>query len=523
MEDQDLENFSRKEILAAAYSNSAFAAKLFFPDRFHREFDRIHHKIFDVIDNTEAQRVAIAVPRGLGKSSINNLLLPAKNILFRDSNYVVPVSSSATQAEMQSENLKEKLLSNPKIRHWFGDLETDNFSKEQYVVDVLGEKICVMPRGAGQQIRGILYRDHRPDLIIVDDLEDPDDPENYTERQRQKIKNWFFGDLVNSVDRGSDDWRIIVLGTILHPDSLLVNLLNSSKWHSVEIPICNLNKLKEGEFESYAPNFMSDEAVEELHDEFKEQGEVDTFAREYLNQPIMSSEAAFQEEMFRYYNGEETPEKERMTEKELNEDPDVVNAILVDPARTTKMDSADSAIVGVGVNIRSNKIYVRDIDAGKFHPEELYDKVFDMARRIKARHVGLEVTGLHEYITYPFMNEVRRRAADIELVDLHARGGRNEKGKKSRVKSLVSFYRRGLVYHNKACTGGLEMQLLSFPRPQKWDIMDALGYLPGLLDSGEVFMRPYQAEYEEERSTVEGEYREIKRRTDSSMDWKRAV
>jgi len=218
--------------------------------------------------------------------------------------------------------------------------------------------------------------------------------------------------------------------------------------------------------------------------------------------------------MFRYYEE---------GEKSLNANPDVVNAILVDPARTTKMSSADSAIVGVGVDIETNEIYVRDVVSDKFHPDELYDEIFDMARRLEARHVGLEVTGLHEYITYPFLNEVRRRAADIELVDLHARGGRNEEGKKERVKSLVSFYRRGLVYHNEAVCGGLEMQLLAFPKPQKWDIMDALGYLPGLLDSGEVFMRPYDAEYAESPQHVENEYREIEKRTERTVDWSRPV
>jgi len=58
-------------------------ALTFFPERFSLPFaDSVHGKIFDLIDGPD-QKVAIAAPRGWGKTSIVALALIARYILFR--------------------------------------------------------------------------------------------------------------------------------------------------------------------------------------------------------------------------------------------------------------------------------------------------------------------------------------------------------------------------------------------------------------------------------------------------------
>jgi len=506
--------------LVECYGDVAIHARTFFPERFYRQFDPLHDDVFRIVNSRPGDlgykpRKVIAAPRGTGKTSLSNLALPAQKILFRDRRYVVPVSASATLALQQSENLRRELTQNVLIKQLFGDIKTGNFSKDQWVVNIAGQEICVMPRGAGQQVRGMLFGNHRPDLIIVDDLENPD--EVMSEEQRRKRREWFYADLMNCVDRGRDDWEIIVVGTVLHEASLLNELLESPHWMSARLEICDDN------LKSNAPNFMSDQEIKELYDHYNEEGELDVFYREYRNNPIASGkDAAFRSAYFSYYEEGELA---------LNHDPNIENIIIVDPARTTKMTSAESGIIGVGVNMRSNEIFVRYVLGGRFHPDELYDEIIKAIQHTNADVLAVETTGLEEFVVHPMLDHLHRNGVHVEFVDLKSRAGhvagvkrmgQHEKAKISRVRSLIYYYRTGLVKHNKANSAALEAQLLSFPRPRRWDLMDPLGYVVELLEKGKRYMLPEDA-YVESKADILAEYAELDddyRMEPLDKDWK---
>jgi hypothetical protein len=174
----------------------------------------------------------------------------------------------------------------------------------------------------------------------------------------------------------------------------------------------------------------------------------------------------------------------------MTRDKDVDNVVIIDPAKTTNMSSAFSAVVGMGINVLTKQICVRDVVNERFHPEELYEAAFKMCKKLGARTLGVETTGLEEFITYPLKNYMLRKGFCPEFVWLKARGGSQAESKEKRVKALVPFYREGLMYHNKRVCAPLENQLLSFPRSKYWDVMDATAYVIEMLELGERFMAP---------------------------------
>ena len=167
--------------------------------------------------------VVIVAPRGCGKTSCVNLVGAAHGILFRDCKYIVPISMSATHAIMQSENLKRELLTNSRVVKLFGSIklrrprELELFSKEQWLTEpdpqVNWPGTLVFPRGSGQEVRGFLHGNSRPDLILIDDLEDP--RELLSEDQREKQKDWFMGSVLGAVSQ-KQAHRIIIIGSMLH-------------------------------------------------------------------------------------------------------------------------------------------------------------------------------------------------------------------------------------------------------------------------------------------------------------------
>lgn len=500
------------ELLTLIAGNLGAAAKIIYPDRFHRPFDNLHHQIFRLFQKRPGDpgynpQKAIAAPRGLGKTSIINLLVPTVRMMLQDVNYILQVGASATNAQAQSENLKHALTGSEVVQQLYPDLKTNNWSKEEWVVEMAGHKVKIHPRGAGQEVRGLLFGNSRPDLILIDDLEKVElqrSPE-----QREKLKKWFYGDLLNTVDRGSDSWEIILIGTVQHEDSLLENLLSSDDWDTLRLELCD------DQFRSHAPNFMDDEAVYSLYKKYKNDREVDVFYREYRNIPRpVGKDAAFQPSYFRYYS-----EKD----KELSFSNEVENIVLVDPSRTTNMSSAPSGIIGVGLNLSAENhgIFVRRCKKGRWHPEELYLRLEQMIRELNADVLGVEVTGLHEYILHPLKNYLARKGIMIPIMELHARGGQHEDGKTARVRSLVDYYREGLVYHNPDETDPLESQLMAFPRSRDWSLMDPLGYIPQILEKGERYMSAMPTVMDEQiesKREVEREYQVLENAPMETLD-----
>ena len=98
------------------------------------------------------------------------------------------------------------------------------FSKKAWVAfDTL-----VWPRGAGQQVRGVLFKNDRPGLIIIDDLEDPKYIEN--KDYRDNLYEWLYADVIKAVPRigpQAKTYKIVYIDTLKHEDSVLQRLLES--------------------------------------------------------------------------------------------------------------------------------------------------------------------------------------------------------------------------------------------------------------------------------------------------------
>lgn len=500
--DQDI-----KQILSQCSISTRMTALTFFPERFYMPFaDEIHGKIFDLIDGPE-QKVAIAAPRGYGKTSIVALALIARWILFHHTGFVVYINKSHDAASLQTENLRRELVTNKEIRAFFGNFKQRDPNKTEFD-EVFSKKAwvayntLVWPRGAGQQVRGVLFKNDRPGLIVIDDLEDPElvMTEEYRERQYQ----WLYADVIKAVPRVgpfAKTWKIVYIDTLKHEAAVLQKLLDSSEWASVRLEACD------DDFKSTAPGFISDEDIMKEWEQHVTAGQTDVFFRELRNLPISTKDAAFRTEYFHYYNlpyGKPRQELDIETlDVDVQQNNNIETVVILDPAKTVKIHSAESAIVGIGIDLASAKVYIRDIISEKMYPDEIYDAMFGMAQMLGAKVLGIEETSLNEFIKQPIKNEMFKRGTFYELVWLKARGGMK---KEHRVKELVPYYRGGYIYHNASCVGikKLEQQLLMFPRSALWDLMDAEAYLIEMLELGERYFSPA-----DDLKDDEAEYKDI--------------
>lgn len=494
-----------QDLLYNCSTSTRMTAKTFFPERFWAPFaDNVHGEIFKRVDNA-SNKVCIAAPRGWGKTSILGLALMARYIMFKLCPFIIYITKSETTAIMQTENLKRELITNKEIRAFFGPIRTraakndeieEQFSKKAWVA----YDTFILPRGAGQQVRGVLFKNDRPGLLIIDDLEDKKKVLN--EELRKELKEWFYADVLECIPQLHMNWKIVYIDTLKHEDALLQHLLSSEDWDSIRLESCDDN------FKSTAPHFVPDDVIRAKWDTAVRAGETDTFFQENRNLPISSKDSAFQAQYFKYYNLPSTQGMRAgidipLFDVEVQQNQNIETVVILDPAKTVKIHSAESAIIGIGIDLISARLFIRDVVHKKMYPDEIYEELFGMARRLDAKVIGIEVTSLNEFIKQPIKNYMFRNGVFYELIWLNARGGTK---KELRVKELVPYYRGGFIYHNASCPDikALEQQLLMFPRSALWDIMDAEAYIIEMLELGQRYFGP-----KEIPDTIEAEYKEL--------------
>lgn len=184
-----------------------------------------HGEIFDYYE--DEGNVGIAAPRGFSKTTITDTVYVGHKALYADRHFILLISDTYTQAVMFLDGLKSELESNEVLLWMFGKVEGPLWSSEG--LTILGypegggrEEVRILPRGAGMKVRGLRFKQYRPELAVIDDLEN--DELVASQDRRDKLYNWFVRALLPAMAK--DKSKIIVIGTILHRESILAKIID---------------------------------------------------------------------------------------------------------------------------------------------------------------------------------------------------------------------------------------------------------------------------------------------------------
>ncbi len=169
-------------------------------------------------DNSNKLSVIVAF-RGSAKSTIMTLSYPIWAIIGKPKKkFIVIISQTQQQAKLHLSNLKTELESNELLRNELGPFkENDEWGSSSIVIPKLDARITAV--SSEQSIRGLRHGPYRPQLIICDDVEDLASVK--TKEGRDKTYRWLTGEVIPC---GDTDTKIIVIGNLLHEDSLLMRL-----------------------------------------------------------------------------------------------------------------------------------------------------------------------------------------------------------------------------------------------------------------------------------------------------------
>lgn len=164
---------------------------------------------------TRAINEAVIAPRGGAKTTWVSKVYPLFCVCHGLEPYILLVSDSSSQAEENLEAIRHELEENDRLR---ADYPLACTKGERWTQDVIitGNGIKLHAVGTRKKVRGRAHRSERPSLIIVDDLENDDDVQSET--QRDRVWRWFRRALLPA---GTPKTNVLFVGTALHPDDCL--------------------------------------------------------------------------------------------------------------------------------------------------------------------------------------------------------------------------------------------------------------------------------------------------------------
>ena len=434
---------------------------------------------------------ADAAPRGEAKSTMVTQLFSLWCIVTGQKHYIVIVMDSIDQAYPMLEAIKAELEFNPRLKTDFPEA-CGQGRVWQSGTAVTANDVKIQVAGSGKKLRGLRHGPYRPDLVVLDDIENDEAVRNPD--MRDKLEGWLKKTVLHLGGVGQK-FDVVYIGTILHYDSVLNRTLNNPMWHSARFKAMLKwpdNMALWDEWETILRN--NGKAGEAMAQAFYEANEAEmtagaqtswaargvldlmkirardghaAFDSELQNDPVSGEDAVFANILNNcFYKPSEIP-------------PDAVRFGALDPSLGKAGASRDPSAILVGAFDRKTGIlYVEVAQIKKRLPDLIIEDVIALQAKHKCKVWAVETVQFQEFLKTEL---VKRSAA--RGIPVPARAVKPITDKLLRIESLQPHIANGLIKFDANHTALLD-QLRHFPKAAHDDGPDALHMLWMLASGG---------------------------------------
>ncbi len=446
---------------AAAKSLKGFCLT-YLPHHFPLDPSDFFDEMCRALEDHVLKRVEMIGFRGCAKSTLASLALPLWAALEHPELYpfIILLADTRGQASINAASVQYELRNNELILRDYGHLKYKKIDDPrpeptlesdedwQAMNCVLDNGVRILSRSRGQKIRGLKHRQHRPKLVIGDDVEGLDWVR--TQENRDKSDRWFRGDVLPSID---EDGRAVLIGNWLHTDGLMARLKNTGIFTVLEFPLLREGDGTEIERCTWKAKYPTQEAIDRKRDELGDIG----FRREMLLQVVPEEGQDVLPEDISYYDDPPFDDGNYL-------------AHGVDLAISTKESADYTAIVSgevtwngqqIEIFIQPHPIIRRMTFSDTMEALDNVRKSSLMSSSFFVENVAFQQAAIEE---------LERRAFDVTA--MHP-----IKDKRARLRVAARYIKNGTVkFPRKGCEQ-LLTQLLGFGAEKSDDAVDGLVYL----------------------------------------------
>ena len=414
-------------------------------------------EMFTITEDETVRSAIVVAFRGSGKSTILTLSYPVWAIIGKQQKkFIMILSQTQNQSRQLLMNIKREIESNEMLRNDFGALEeeTDQWGRDSLVIPKY--KARIMAASTEQSIRGSRHWERRPDLIICDDVEDLSSVK--TREGRNKTHGWLTGEVIPA---GDQDTKMVIMGNLLHEDSLLMRLKQSignetftGKFYWYPVVDAKGNSLWPGKY-------PTEESIKELKKTIPSES---AWAREYELRIIADQEQVVHPDWIHYYD--ELPKDPSDAKEECFR----YTALGIDLAISLK-DTADyTAMVAAKVYGYEDhmRVYIlpHPVNERLTFPKQV-ERVKLMSDSLDKAEIYIEDVGYQSAI----IQELEKDGYEAEGVK--TRGA----DKRSRLAVVTHLIQNGQVLFPRKGCEALIQQLMGFGVESHDDLADAFAIL----------------------------------------------
>lgn len=383
-----------------------------YPPAFHRQ---IWRKFIEGLET--GRNVAGAAPRGGAKSTVTDVVFGAWLHLNAIKKYTILVSDTFSQAVALGGDLKNELEENELLQWIYGYMAGDKWAEdaiEIWGIDENGKRVLSRMDflGAGMSMRGRRWHGTRPQLVLIDDLEN--DELVRSKQRRNQLKDWLLKVVVPALDVNG---QIFYIGTILHEEALLNKAVNNKDefagWLTFfyQAIIVDTN----GE-RSVWPERWTLEHLHAVRDDptYKGYMGINTFNQEMQNQPLDDRNAIIKRPWVDDYAFELLPLVEKYSRdgdtprqalrRFLRQHIDFISG-AVDPAISEKTTADFWAMATIGItkkcpicegNPRGHILQLDMVRMRQSDPNKQVDMIFDQHEKWNYDQIRIEVVAFQQ-------------------------------------------------------------------------------------------------------------------------------
>lgn len=457
----------------------AYFLKNYFPHYLRSDSQsKLHEYLFcelpAMLANPKSQNYALAAPRGEAKSTIVTRLFSLYCVITGQKRYIVIVSNTYEQAAEFLAAIKTELEANTRLKidfpKVFGVGKTWTTGKI-----ITKNHVQIRVAGAAKSLRGFVHGAYRPDLVILDDLENDDNVRS--PQQRDKLETWLKSAVLKLGVVG-EKFDVFYIGTILHYDSVLNRILKNKGWKTAIFKALIRYPDNMTLWDEYEAIFHSDgtDAAEVFYLANKEAMDKGAIVS-WQARPLLDL-------MFlRVRDGHSAFDTELQNDPTAGDDAPFANAInywhelpqnliyfgAVDPSLGKAGASRDpSAIIIAGLDKATGKVYIIKADIKKRLPDRIISDVITLQRQFNCIKWAVESVQFQEF----FRTELVRRSSEMG-VPVPAVPVKPTSDKLLRIESLQPHMTNGLLLlHTEQST--LIDQFRHFPKADHDDGPDAV-------------------------------------------------